>query len=65
MSINNFPILQGMALGQAWGQALEKDKTGKMLLSKIGKLLMLKADKMIKAKKVHAWKPLKEASWWT
>ena len=32
----------------------EKDKTGKMLLSKIGKLLMLKADKMIKAKKVHA-----------
>ena len=43
-----------MALGQACGQVLEKDKTGKMLMSKIGKMLMLKADKMIKAKKVHA-----------
>ena len=43
-----------MALGQARGQALEKDKTGKMLLSNIGKMLMLEADKMIKAKKVHA-----------
>ena len=54
ISINIFLILQGIALGQACGEALEKDKTGKMLLSKIGKVLMLKADKMIKAKKVHA-----------
>ena len=65
ISINIFLIPQGLALRQAWGQALEKDKTGKMLLSKIGKMLMLTADKMIKAKKVHAWRPLKGASWWT